>query len=454
MNLIPTGVSMLFFNLIEVTINPLHPQYELINSALNFLHAIYEYSNNTIDSTPKSIKQSLFSHFLSLVKQAQKLHHTIHLHVTEPQQTAIKEKWDPETNTITITTTYSKLQLISKLINFLYYSINPWFSDPAELAKILAQSASLNYFSLTLNLASYYYQHLPKHNTLKEIQNNLPLIAEDLPLDLFFMSTTKDWEEMADEPLSLEDFLNNYNSNIRSNEKDTTTANHHLNAQELQHQLDVMTCSNFCRDIFVSEEQTLQDMLRTIIKDLKNDSFCLDLAKANYKDLLTKLMEEDPSFQQDYYTLFELILEKGHKYKVPEFNHLYEIKDILLLTAKGTIKLKHLDAVERELIFISLDIVELYYSSRSLASFEQHIKHSFWQKLQTIWDNHNEIAKKYQNSLYQLNKPLAQLPIKPFLQSSIIHPKIKDMFNKVDDYLATDHRSQDAPKNKRPRPSL
>lgn len=445
MNLIPKGVSMLFFNLIEVTINPLHPQYELVNSALNFLQALYEYGNNTIVSTQKGIKQDLFSSFSSLVKQSHNLHHKIHLHVTEPQQTAINEKWDPDTSTITITTIRSQLQLISKLINLLYYSINPWFSDPTELAKILAQSSSLNYFSLTLKLASYYYHHLPQHNTLKEIQNNVSLIANELPADQLFMLTTKDWEEIADEPLSLADFLNNYNNN---------TSNHQISVQEVQHQLDFMTCSNFCRDIFASVEQQLQDIIRTIIKDLKNDSFCLEQAKASYTDLLNNLMKEDPDFQQDYYILFELILEKGHKYNVPEFNHVYEIKNILLLTAKGTINLKHVDPIEKELIFIGLDVVELYYYSPSLAYFEQNIKQTFWQKLQAIWDAHNEIAKKYQNSLYQINNPLAQLSIKPFLQSSIIHPKIKDLFNKVDDYLATDQHSQDTPRNKKPRLSL
>lgn len=197
---------MMFFDLIEVTINPNHPQAELVSSALNLLQVLYNYSLGSANATEKRLRTDLFSNFSQLIQKTHGLHHKIHLRFSSEEDLPVQEGWDNKTSSITITVISSQIQLISKLITFLYQSLQPWLNDPTELAKILAQADSLSYFKLGLKLAAYYYHHLPQHKTLKEITTNLPLIASEIPEELQKNLSCEAWLGY-DEPLSVEEFL-------------------------------------------------------------------------------------------------------------------------------------------------------------------------------------------------------------------------------------------------------
>lgn len=199
---------MVFFDLIEVTINPNHPQYELVSSALNILQALYNYSLQYQRPSEKGIKYPLFTKLSNLIHHSQQLHSKIQLHCPSPEiSPEQQEGWDPTTNTITIAEISSQIHLISKLINFLHYSVKPWLNDPSELAKILAQANSLSSFTLSLKLAYYYYCHLPQHQTLKELKINLPLVLNETPEEQQKALLNFAWESLTDTPLSIEAFL-------------------------------------------------------------------------------------------------------------------------------------------------------------------------------------------------------------------------------------------------------
>lgn len=211
---------MIFFDLIEVTINPNHPQFELVSSALNLLQVLYNYSLCSNNAAEKKLGHNMFSGFYTLIQNARRLHKKTRLHFASAEEPAVQEGWDNTTNVITITAISSQIQLISKLITFLYQSLQPWLNDPTELAKILTQTDSLSYFKLSLKLAAYYYHHLPHHKTLKEITISLPLIAKELPEDLQNILSAETWDFVPDEPLSIEAFLS-LESNVDSfSEKD------------------------------------------------------------------------------------------------------------------------------------------------------------------------------------------------------------------------------------------
>lgn len=197
----------MFFDLIEVTINPNHPQAELVSSTLTLLQVLYNYSFGSANAAEKSLRTYLFSNFSQLIQKTHSFHPKIQLRFTTAEDLSVQEGWDNQTSSITITAISSQIQLISKLITFLYQSLQPWLNDPLELAKILAQADSLSYFKLSLKLASYYYHHLPQHKTLREITTNLPLIVRELPEDLQKSLSLEAWNLESDAPLSVEEFL-------------------------------------------------------------------------------------------------------------------------------------------------------------------------------------------------------------------------------------------------------
>ena len=238
------------------------------------------------------------------------------------------------------------------------------------------------------------------------------------------------------------DFLKTINSSQNFNDTATTCYIQHMpELKESYNTLANSTLEDLWEPSSTEEEHQLDSILATIIKELKTENFNLSQTKQLHSDFLTKLLLEESFFAADYYELYQLILEQGQKYQLEEINHIYNLMDLFINVSQGKLNLTTLDPTEKELVFIGLDILHEYHSAISLKLFDKTIHQKYLPRLEEIQKTNPELADKYLDSLYSLNKPLASLPAQPFLQLYLqkypLSLAIKEVIDKAEAHLTS-----------------
>lgn len=437
---------MLFFDLLEANLNLDKPSHKIAANVLSLLQSLYEYQHSKTTEVPKELdNRAAFSQLKNLIDTSKKIQNKLSLSLISAEEYNSIGGWDADSRAITITEPTNASGFLNSLLSHLYRSINDCFANPLELAKLATQISSGNYFSLALQLAEYYYQHSTTRNTIKELHQDATLFMENLEQTHKELLQNHILTEEVIDPMSLSEFLNTINQ--PEHQKAIVEMHGAFNyaiTEELA-RVDQLTLEHYFTPSESPEEFQLTEIISTIISEIKNNTFDLTTTKQKHSDFLNNALATDLSLKEEYYAVFQLLLNKGHKHHLPVMNHIFESMELLVQLGQGDLNLGSFDPTEKELVFIGLDMLESYYKTNSLAQFDLEVQNTYWPKLEQIQQSRPDLAEKYQTSLFAFNQQLATIPAKIFLQQCLLHPAAQDIVDKTKEYLLALEQEPAAP---------
>jgi hypothetical protein len=438
---------MLFFDLLEANLNLDKPSHKIAANVLALLQSLYEYQHSqTTGVQPKELEnRTAFSQLKNLIDTSKKIQNKLSLSLVSAEEYNSIGGWDADSRAITITEPTNASGFLNSLLSYLYRSVNDCFANPLELAKLATQISSGNYFSLALKLAEYYYQHSTTRNTIKELHQDATLFMENFEQIHKELLQNHILTEEATDPMSLPEFLN---ATHQPEHQKAIIEMHGVFNSSITEELsrvDQLTLEHYFTPSESPEEFKLTEIVSTIISEIKNNSFDLAATKQKHLDFLNNALATDLSLKEDYYAVFQLLLNNGHKHNIPVMNHVFELMELLVQLGQGILNLESFDPAEKELVFVGLDMLESYYKTNSFSQFDLEVQNTYWPKLEQTRQSRPDLAEKYQTSLFSFNQPLATIPAKTFLQQCLLQPAAQDIVDKTKEYLLALEQDQAAP---------